>query len=237
MRTDILGVGFDAVTLTEAVVWTMDRILAHAGAVVCTPNPEIVWASRANPALRGALSGADLVLPDGVGILWGARILKRPLPERVAGYDFCMKLMGTMKGCVFLLGGRPGVARRAGEALAERFPNVKICGALDGYFSDDAPVVEAIARAAPDFLMVCLGSPKQEIFMAKNRRSLNAGAMAGLGGCLDVLAGGLKRAPDWWIAHKLEWLYRLIHEPRRIKRQAVLPLYLAAVTAQRFKHE
>jgi bacterial polymer biosynthesis proteins, WecB/TagA/CpsF family len=236
MRTEVLGVGFDAVTMDEAVSRALDWMKSRAGAVVCTPNPEIVWACRKDGALRAAINGADLVLPDGVGILRGAAILGRSLPERVAGVDFCRALLGEMEGTVFLLGGKPGVARKAAENLSREYPRITVCGAADGYFKEDGSVIREISASAPDLLLVCLGSPKQEFFMAKNHGALNAGVMAGLGGSMDVLAGNVKRAPDWWIGRNLEWLYRLLQEPKRIKRQAVLPLYLMAVTAERLKH-
>jgi len=236
MRTEVLGVGFDAVTGDEAVSRALDWMKRRAGAVVCTPNPEIVWACRRDGAFRAVINGADLVLPDGVGILRGAEILGKSMPERVAGVDFCRALLKEMRGTVFLLGGKPGVARKAAENLTLEYPHVAVCGAMDGYFAEEEPVVRKIGKCAPDLLLVCLGSPKQEFFMARNRGALNAGVMAGLGGSMDVLAENVKRAPDWWIGHDLEWLYRLLQEPKRIKRQAVLPLYLMAVTAERLKH-
>ena len=233
MRTDILGVGFDGYTMEQAVAWALEAMTRRDGAYVCTPNPEIVWAARKDGALRTAINGADAVLADGVGVLWAAKRLKRPLPERVAGYDFLLALLARMEGRVFLLGGKPGVAEQAAQNIEKRFSGISVCGVRDGYFEDDGEIVRAVERERPDLLLVCLGSPKQELWMARWAGKLPVGLMAGLGGCLDVLAGRVKRAPEVWRRRKLEWLYRLLREPRRIKRQLCLPLYVAAVLAER----
>lgn len=235
MKAEILGIGFDGYTLEEAVSWALETMRTKAGAYVCTPNPEIVWTARRHEPLRQAIRGADAVLPDGVGVLWAAKQLKTPLPERVAGYDFLLALLARMEGRVFLLGGRPGVAEQAAVTIETRFPSVSVSGCRDGFFGDDAEIAENIRRAEPDLLVVCLGSPKQELWMAEWAGKLPVGLMAGLGGSLDILSGRVKRAPEGWIRLKLEWLYRLFQEPRRIKRQLCLPGYVAAVMAERIK--
>ncbi len=235
MKRDVLGIAFVDFTLEEAVAWALETMQGKTGAYVCTPNPEMVWATRKNRDLQKAIARADAVLPDGVGIVWASRQLRTPLPERVAGFDFLLALLERMEGSVFLLGGRPGVGERAAENLRKRFPRVTVSGFRDGYFEDDASIVESVCQAEPDLLLVCLGSPKQELWMAKWAGALPVGLMAGLGGCLDILAGRTKRAPESWIRWKLEWLYRLLQEPRRIKRQLRLPLFVAAVLAERIK--
>lgn len=236
MRTDILGIGFDGYTLTEAVEWALKIMPDKKAARLCTPNPEIVWASRKNDALRRAINGADAVLADGVGILWAAEKLKTSLPERVAGYDFLLALLERMEGTVFLLGGEPGVAEAAAKTIDENRPRVTVVGTAHGYFEDEEEILSSIRRAEPDLLLVCLGSPKQELWMEKQAHAgLPVGLMAGLGGSLDVLAGRVKRAPERWIRWRLEWLYRLLREPSRIKRQICLPRFVLAVMAQRKK--
>ncbi len=235
MSAEILGVRFDAVTIDGAV----DRALALMGqrrcAYVCTPNPEIVWASRKDEALRAALAGADMTLPDGVGIVWAAKTLGTPVPERVTGYDFLLALLARFQGRLYLLGGKPGVAEDAAAAIARQFPRVHVCGVMHGYGDDAQAARRAVEDAAPDLLLVCLGSPRQEIWMAENAGRVPVGLMAGLGGCLDVLSGRVKRAPEAWIRWKLEWLYRLLREPRRIKRQIRLPAFALAVLAEKRK--
>jgi N-acetylglucosaminyldiphosphoundecaprenol N-acetyl-beta-D-mannosaminyltransferase len=236
MRTDVLGVGFDDVTMDEAVARAETYLDSRGAAYVVTPNPEIVWECRRDPVLKDIVSGAALVLPDGIGIIYGAKILKRPLKGKLPGYDFAENLMERLakRGkSVFLFGAKPGVAELAAQNLRDKFPGLVIAGTADGYFKDDGPIIDAINAANPDFLIVGLGAPKQERWMASRRERLQVGLMAGLGGALDGFAGTFQRAPLGWRKANLEWLYRLIKEPKRIKRQIRLPLFLFAVIGQR----
>ncbi len=239
-RTDILGIGYDRFTMEEAFKTAEGLMLGQAGraAYIVTPNPEIVWASRSNPALKEAVNGADMVIPDGIGVIYASRILGRPLKERVTGYDLSLLLLESLSragGRVFLLGARPGVAERAAVELERKYGGLNICGTNDGYFADEEPVVQKINAAAPDLLLVCLGFPKQEIFMFKNRDRLRVGLMMGLGGALDHYAGDMKRASEIWIRLNLEWLQRLIAHPSRIGRMMKLPAFLAAAVIERLR--
>jgi len=242
MKTNVLDVQFDGLTMDEALeraLALMDRKNRGEGKpvpYVVTPNPEIVWLCRKNPDLSRAVSKAAMTLPDGIGILYGARILGTPLPERVAGFDFALNLFSRLAargGSVFLLGARPGVAEKAAENLKNTYPGLVIAGTQDGYFKDEEPVIKKINEASPDLLLVCLGAPKQELFMEKNAPRLDVGLMAGLGGTLDVLAGEARRAPEAWRRANLEWLYRLLSQPSRIGRMMRLPLFLLAVLKRR----
>ncbi len=237
-RTDVLGVGFDNVTKAEAVERALELIDAREGRYVVTPNPEIVMLAKENPALKEALAGADIVLPDGAGIIKGAAILGRPMKEKVPGIDFACGVMARLAergGSVYLFGAKPGVAETAAETLRTKFPGLVISGTSDGYFSDDGPIIEKIKDAAPDFLLVCLGAPKQELWMAKMSGKLLVGLMVGLGGSLDVFAGTVKRAPEAWQKLDLEWLYRLLKEPRRIGRMMKLPLFVIEAAGERLR--
>ena len=237
-RTDVLGVGFDNVTKAEAVERALALIDAREGRYVVTPNPEIVMLAKENPALKEALAGADIVLPDGAGIVKGAAILGRPMKEKVPGIDFACVVMARLAergGSVYLFGAKPGVAEAAAETLRTKFPGLVISGTSDGYFSDDGPIIEKIKDAAPDFLLVCLGAPKQELWMAKMSGKLPVGLMVGLGGSLDVFAGTVKRAPEAWQKLDLEWLYRLLKEPRRIGRMMKLPLFVIEAAGERLR--
>ena len=237
-RTDVLGVGFDNVTKAEAVERALELIDAREGRYVVTPNPEIVMLTKENPALKEALAGADIVLPDGAGIVKGAAILGRPMKEKVPGIDFACGVMARLAergGSVYLFGAKPGVAEAAAETLRTKFPGLVISGTSDGYFSDDGPIIEKIKDAAPDFLLVCLGAPKQELWMAKMSGKLLVGLMVGLGGSLDVFAGTVKRAPEAWQKLDLEWLYRLLKEPRRIGRMMKLPLFVIEAAGERLR--
>jgi len=233
----VLGVGFDDLTVEQSVRLALGEITRRSGGYVVTPNPEIVWLCREDQALHQIIQEADLVLADGVGIILGAKILGRPLQERLPGIDFAQRLMREMarKGqSVFLYGAASGVAVRAGENLADNYPGLRIVGTADGY-GEDGPVIGAICEAKPDLLLVCLGAPKQEKWMAAHRGQLDVGLMLGLGGALDVFSGKTQRAPEIWQKLGLEWLYRLIREPRRARRMLRLPLFLLAVIGQRLR--
>ncbi len=238
MRVDVLGVGFDNYSMAEAKEAALRLMKEEKTAYTVTPNPEIVWEARKNSELKAALDSADLVIPDGIGVVYGAAILKTPLRERVPGIELATLLieeMSAVGGRVYLLGSKPGVAEKAAEELKKRFPGLVICGTGDGYFKDDGPVIEKINAQRPDLLLVCLGFPKQEIWMHRCRERIKAGMMMGLGGVLDVFAGDVKRAPDAWCNLGLEWLYRLLKQPSRIKRMIKLPVFLLAVIGERLK--
>ena len=236
MRIDVLGVGFDNVTMDEAVSRAMDFLAEEGTHYVATPNPEIVEVCRENPAAREAVNGADLVLPDGIGVIKGAAMLGTPLRERVPGIEFAARLMARMAEegrSLFLLGAKPGVAEEAARRLTVQYPGLRIAGTHDGYFQDDAPVIEAIRRSGAEAVFVCLGAPKQELWMARNGAATGARLLCGLGGSLDIFAGNVERAPQFWREHGLEWLYRLCREPRRIGRMMKLPLFLVHVKQEK----
>jgi len=238
MRTDVLGVSFDNITAAQAVSRACEIIGGGENAYVVTPNPEIVWMARRDSALRDAIAGAGLVLADGIGVVLGARILGTPLRAKIPGIDFAEMLFAEMAKAaqsVYLLGAKPGIAEEAGRRLAAKYPGLIIAGTSDGYFKDDEPVVDAINAARPDVLLVCLGAPRQELWMAKNVKMLDVRLCAGLGGSLDVFAGMVKRAPAFWQKLQLEWLYRLISQPSRIKRMIKLPLFVLAVIWKRIR--
>lgn len=236
MRIDVLGVGFDNMTMSEAVEAGMDLIHADGTHYVVTPNPEIVEVCRENSEAMAAVNGADLVLPDGIGIVKGARMLGTPLKGKTPGIEFAtdlMQLMATEGKSLFLLGAKPGIAERAASRLQKQYPGLVIAGTHDGYFKEDAPVVQSIADSCADVVFVCLGAPKQELWMAKNGTSTGARLLCGLGGSLDVFAGVVQRAPAFWSNIGMEWFYRLCKEPRRIGRMMKLPLFLIHVRQQK----
>lgn len=236
MRTDVLGVGFDDLTLEEAAAAGAALVEAGGFHYAVTPNPEFLLAAKHNPAFRQALLGADLVLADGVGVVYSAKILGRPLKGKVPGIDFAQRLLAWMARHgkrLFLLGAKPGVAELAAERLQKQHPGLKIAGTHDGYFKEDAPVAAAIRESGADCVFVCLGAPKQELWMARWGQHTGAKLAIGLGGCLDVFAGNVERAPERWQKLGLEWAYRLKKEPKRIGRMAKLPLVLVKAAGQR----
>lgn len=227
-KSIVLGTEIDSISFAGAIEHALGCLKERNGAYVVTPNAEIILKARNNEALRTAIRCAELSLPDGVGVEIAAHILGIPIRERIAGIDFAEALfrrLSEQEGSIFLLGARSGVAERAAEALKMRYSGLTIVGTENGYFKaeDNDALIRKINAASPDLLLVCLGAPRQELWMRKNAASLQVGLMAGLGGALDVFSGKLRRAPPQWRELGLEWLYRLIQEPKRIIRIFKLP--------------
>ena len=236
MRINVLGVGFDNVTMAEATARGRELLAAEGAHYVVTPNPEIVEACRADAEAMAAVNGANLVLPDGIGVIYGAKMLKTPLKERVPGIEFgtaMIEYCAKSGKSVYLLGAKPGVAEQAAENLKERFAGLMIAGTHDGYFKDDAEAAAWIKDSGADMALICLGAPKQEKFMAKYGEATGARLLLGLGGSLDVFAGVARRAPEFYVRHNLEWFYRLVKNPSRIGRMMKLPLFLVHVAKEK----
>lgn len=235
-----MGVRFDNLTKAEFVAKAEDLIRSGSKGYCVTPNAEIVYEAVKDESFRDLLNGASLVLPDGAGVILGAKILGTPLTEKVPGIEFGEALCASMAssaGTVYLLGGKPGVAQAAGENLKKKYPGLNICGTADGYFQDEAEVIERINSARPDLLFVCLGAPKQEKFMKNHIHALDTKLMLGLGGSLDGYAGVAKRAPRWMINLSLEWLYRLIKEPWRLGRMMRLPKFILLCVKEKMRRK
>lgn len=232
MRIDILGVGFDCVTMSEALTRGEELLCGGGTHYVVTPNPEIVETCRKNAEANRAVNGAALVLPDGIGVIYGAKMLGTPLKERVPGIEFGTAMLercAALGKTVYLLGAKPGVAEAAAENLKKKLPGLQIAGTHDGYFKDDAAVAGEIRASGADMALVCLGAPKQELFMADYGKATGCNLLMGLGGSLDIFAGVAQRAPEFYCRHNLEWFYRLIKNPSRIGRMMKLPLFLVHV--------
>lgn len=240
MRTDVMGVGFDNLTRQEFID-RADAMLRERNRGYCvTPNAEIVYEAYYDDSFRELLNGAALVLPDGAGVVLGAKILGDPIKEKVAGIEFgeeICRLLAKNGGRLYLLGSKPGIAEKAGAVLSDRYPGLVICGTADGYFQDETAVVERINEARPDVLFVCLGAPKQERFMQDHFDELDVTLMLGLGGSLDGYAGVAQRAPRWMINLSLEWLYRLIKEPSRLGRMMRLPKFVGLCVKEKLERK
>ncbi len=238
VKTDVLGVLYDNVTMQEALERGAALLEADAPAYCVTPNAEMAYEALHDEAFRAVLNGASLVLPDGAGVVLGAKILKTPLKQKVAGIEFAQNLLPILEETgkhLFLLGSKPGVAELAAEKMLQKHPKLCVCGTMDGYFKDDSEAVARINAARADVVFVCLGAPKQEYFMQKHAPELNVHLMIGLGGTLDGIAGTVKRAPRWMIRLQLEWLYRLIKQPSRLGRMMRLPKFVFAAIKKRMK--
>ena len=236
MKTDILGIQFDNLTREEAKEAGAALLRSPEFHYAVTPNPEFILAADKDLEFQKILNQADLVLPDGIGVVYSAKILGTPLKGRVAGFDFAcdmLDVLNEMGGRLYLLGAKPGVAEEAGRRISESHPNIVLCGTHDGYFKDSDPVAREVAQAQPDLLFVCLGAPKQEKWISRFGLVTGAKLAIGLGGALDVFAGNVERAPEQWQKAGMEWAYRLKKEPKRIGRMAKLPLVLVKAAGRR----
>ncbi len=233
-RINVRGVFFDNVTLDEAA--QLLRAAARenrSGVSVFTPNAEIVQMCIEDAALCGKINDGGLVVPDGIGVIKAARILGTPLKEKVAGVDLGRRVIAFAAEDgypVALVGGKPGVAEDAAAALRAEYPGLNVCLTTDGYFKKDGEENEAvlsrIRESGARIVYVCFGAPVQEKWIAENREKLPAvNILLGLGGSLDVYSGHVKRAPKIFIRLGLEWLHRLLKDPKRIGRMMSLPKF------------
>lgn len=218
-KINVRGVYFDNVTMDEAFRKAVTLIETEGFSYMVTPNSEIVQACVENPALYDVVNTADLTIPDGIGVVYASKILKTPLKEKVAGVEMAAKIIEYAakehKKLYFFGGakasdGKKAVWELAADALREKYPAIEIDG-RDGFFGEEETddIIDAINQSGAQILFVCLGAPKQEHFIYKNRKKFTSVRFAaGLGGTLDVLAGVADRAPEFYLKHNLEWLYR-----------------------------
>jgi N-acetylglucosaminyldiphosphoundecaprenol N-acetyl-beta-D-mannosaminyltransferase len=227
---NILGVNLDNVTINSAYDRIIDFLKGEGVCVVYTPNSEMIMSAYEQKNLMDVLNSSDLSVPDGIGVVYASRILKKPLKERVAGFDLAKLLLSKIPNTeysVFLFGGAHGVADKAKENLEIDYPGIKIVGLHNGYFdvSEEDKIINEINESQADILFVFLGFPKQEHWINRNKDKLNVKVCMGLGGSLDIFAGQVKRAPYIYRRLGIEWLYRLIREPKRYKRMLALPKF------------
>lgn len=220
-RKALLGTGVDPLTMTQAVQRCNEAIEQGSYLPVGMVNAAKIVAMRRDEQLRDAVGKCAMVLADGLPVVWASRWLGARLPERVAGIDLFARLLmeADRRGYrVYFLGARPAVLQQMLGEVGRRYPGLAVVGARDGYFGPDeeAAVVAAIRRASPDLLFLGMSSPKKELFARHWGPVTQARVIHGVGGSFDVLAGVTRRAPGWWQAHGLEWLYRAWQEPLRL---------------------
>lgn len=241
-KLSIMGVRIDNKSMNEVMDTVKTKLADNKQYVVYTPNTEIIMMCQNDEEFMELLNKSDINIPDGVGLIYASKIKKHPLKEKVAGYDLSinlLKLANDRSLKLFVIGGKPGVAEEAMKNVHKEYPNIKIVGEQHGYFKgthlgqkgheEELKVLEAINEKEPDILFVGFGAKKQEQWIEYNRDKINAKIIIGNGGTLDVLAGNVKRAPTIFIKLGLEWFYRLIKEPKRIKRQMLLPVFMFRV--------
>lgn len=236
--THILNVPFDAVTMSEAVNKVMSFLSDGGQHIICTPNPEIVMEAQHDRELMEILKASDLVVPDGIGVVWASKYSEIKLKERVAGYDLTQAVFHKMKDTketVYFFGGAPGVAAAAAKKMMKQHEGLKIIGTHNGYFNEkeEKKIIDDIKSHSPSILLVGLGAPKQEKWIYDNLRFTGAKVCIGVGGSFDAMAGTVKRAPKLFQKLNLEWFYRLATQPTRLKRMLRLPKFVLAVFKQK----
>jgi N-acetylglucosaminyldiphosphoundecaprenol N-acetyl-beta-D-mannosaminyltransferase len=229
---NILGIEFSKLNLKETVDLIDSKISKDSNRIfhLITVNPEIAVQIQEDQELKKISLAADLITPDGVGIVWTSRLKGNPVPERVTGYDLLLETLksGNQKEWSFyLFGSDEEVNRKASEYIIKNYPNVKIAGRHNGYFKkeEDSKIIESIRSSKPDILIVALGSPLADKWIYSHKNELNAKVVFGVGGSLDVITGKVKRTPEIWKKLNLEWLHRRITQPSRKERQKKLKVF------------
>ena len=236
----ILGVRVDNLDQDQAIVHLLALAATGRPHHVVTVNPEFVMMAQRDPAFRAVLEAADLALPDGIGLLWAARLQGTPLRGRATGSDTLVQLApaaGARGLSFYLLGAAPGVAEEAAARLVSQAPGLRIAGTYAGSPSpaEEAEIVERVRQTAPDFLFVAYGAPQQELWIARNLKRLGVPVAMGVGGAFDYISGRVPRAPESWRRLGLEWFYRLLHQPWRWRRMLALPRFGLAVLGYRLR--
>lgn len=238
----IYGVKVHKTTLDESTKVIEKYLKGEKLRVVFTPNTEIIMAAKKDNDLKDMINRGDLITPDGIGLIYASMIKKNPLIERVTGFDLSIKMLeiADKNGySIYLLGGKEGVAKDAGKNIKKKYPNIDFLGCHNGYFKgshlgykdniEELSIIEEINHKTPDIIFVGLGFPRQEKWIDENKSRINAKVIIGNGGVMDVLSGNTKRAPEVFQRLGLEWLYRLLKNPSRIKRQLILPKFFLEV--------
>ncbi|MBP2001797.1 N-acetylglucosaminyldiphosphoundecaprenol N-acetyl-beta-D-mannosaminyltransferase [Paenibacillus shirakamiensis] len=220
--------------MQDTVNYLVQAVESGAPHQIITANPIMVMAAIENPSYKAMMQKADLIVPDGTGVVWASRKAGQPVQERVAGFDLMHELLkqGEVRGWkVFLLGSTSEVIQEASARLQLQYPRVNIVGQRDGFFgpNDDQEVIRQIQNVQPDLLFVARGADTQEPWIAKHKQQLNVPVIMGVGGSFDVISGRTKRAPKFMQKMHMEWFYRLLREPTRLRRMLALPKFTLKV--------
>lgn len=231
----LLGTKVHSLSMNNALNEIENFIGERKSRLIITLGTEMIIEAQKNEAFRRLVNQADLVLPDGGGLIWASRVLGTPLHEKIAGIELLenlCRLSKEKKWKLFFLGGKPGIAELAALKIKSRYPNATIVGIEHGYF-DENKILPELAAAKPDILFCGLGSPKQEFWLSNHLKVLGIPVGMGVGGSFDVLAGKLKRAPKWMINLNLEWLFRFFQEPKRFRRILKIPYFMMLIYWER----
>lgn len=239
-KVDIHGVRIDNVTMKEALDFVIDGLDHEKTCKIYTPNSEIIMQANRDPDLLAVLNSADLLVPDGAGVILASKILGAKLKEKVSGVDLVKNILQyTNKRPIsfFILGGRPGVPEKASINIVSEYPKARIVGFRHGYFNEeDIPdIIKQINDSQAEILLVGLGAPKQEKWIHSHAHELSSKIIIGVGGTVDVFAGTATLAPEYIRKAGFEWLYRLIKQPSRYKRMMDLPRFMMLTLRKKLK--
>lgn len=235
-KEKILGIDVCVTTYEELRNAIKNDIEKNKKSYIVTINPEKVIKAKKDESLKKILNNAQYQIPDGIGIIYASKIKKGNIKSRITGIDtmeMICDLSNKENFRIFMYGAKADIIEKAKQKLEEQYENINICGYINGYENDEKKIIKTINNSNPDILFVALGSPKQEKFISKNFNKLNCKILLGVGGSFDVISGHKKRAPKWVQNKGLEWLYRLIKEPKRFFRQTKIISFIFEVMLQK----
>lgn len=239
LRIDLFGVSLDCVNMQQATEYVDEMVSGDKPQTIIAVNPEKIMRAQTDPSLMSFLNASGLLIPDGIGAVVAARILKGAKLSRVPGAELMPAIcqQSLEKGYrLFLLGANPDINQKTVSVLKETYPGINIVGHHHGYFTqeEESNIVDMINDSGADVLFVALGSPRQELWMESNLQNLHIKVCQGVGGTFDVISGNIKRAPYFFRMLNLEWFYRLVSQPKRLLRQTALPKFAYKVLKEKF---
>lgn len=239
-KIELFDIQIDNISFEEIKTYFDGFIKNNKPHLIVSLNPLTLLKANKDSEYKNIIKNSNLVLADGAGIIWASKFLKKPLKERITGIEileYACKLSESHKYKLYFLGSKPDVIKKAAKKLKERYPLSYITGFHHGYFSEDEEkeLINSISSLGPDILFVGMGQPAQEKWIWNNLRLLNVPVCIGIGGSFDVISGQLKRAPKWMQKSGLEWLFRTLQEPKRIKEIAKLPVFIFLVLKEKLK--
>jgi N-acetylglucosaminyldiphosphoundecaprenol N-acetyl-beta-D-mannosaminyltransferase len=239
-HVSIYGIRVCKLNKQQTIEWLEQAIANRQTTQVITANPIMLMTALEQPKYMAMMQRAELIVPDGAGLVWAASYIGKPVAEKVAGIDLMHELLalGEVKGWrIYLLGTSPEIIQVTAGKLKERYPKLQLVGVRDGYFeeNEDETIVRHIRETSPDILLVGRSADKQEPWIDQYKEKLGVPVIMGIGGSFDVLSGKLKRAPKLFIRFRLEWFYRLLQEPWRYRRMLLLPKFVVKVIRDKEK--
>ena len=235
-KENILGISVSQLSYEDLKKNIIKDIKNNKKSFIVAINPEKILKARKDEKLKKLLNNATYEIPDGIGVIYASKLRKGNIESRITGIDsmeMLCKLSEEKEYKIFMYGAKKEIIKKAKENLEIKFPNIKIVGIIDGYEKDNDKIIKLINISKADIVFVALGSPKQEYWITENMDKVNAKIFQGVGGSFDVFSGNIKRAPKWMQQIGLEWLYRLIKEPKRIFRQIKLFKFLWLVLIEK----